>query len=87
MTTLIEPLPAALDAALKADGADLVVAVATDLTPDGKFGEEWLVITDPSVDVPDGAVLELLACMESTRADVVLPLLDRLARVVERARG
>jgi hypothetical protein len=45
-------------------------------------GEAWetppgapvLVITDPSVDVPEGAVLELLACMESTRADVVLPL-------------
>lgn len=45
-------------------------------------GEAWdvpadapvLVVTDPAVDVPECTVLELLACMEATRADVVLPL-------------
>ncbi|MGI8972155.1 MAG: hypothetical protein ACR2HB_15845, partial [Dehalococcoidia bacterium] len=45
---LIETLPALLEKALGVNNGhrdDLVVAVATDLTLRGGFGEEWLVVT------------------------------------------
>lgn len=44
--SLIETLPATLKSALDPKEGDATVAVATDLTPDGRFGEEWLVITE-----------------------------------------
>lgn len=46
---LAAELPLSVTAALKADGAkpdDLLLAVQSDLAPDGQFGEQWLLI-DP----------------------------------------
>jgi ATP-binding cassette subfamily B protein len=45
---LIDPLPAPLRAALglrAGDDAPLRIALAADLAPDGRFGQEWLVVT------------------------------------------
>jgi len=45
--SLIEILPKALDEALKRqDTGEPVIAVVVDLTPNGRFGEEWLIVTD-----------------------------------------
>jgi hypothetical protein len=46
--SLTETLPPALETAIrsKSDGSPIQVAVATDLTLQGIFGEEWLIITD-----------------------------------------
>lgn len=45
--SLLETPPAFLDPALrKREAGELVIVVATDLSCDGRFGEEWLAITD-----------------------------------------
>ena len=51
---LIETLPKALEATLrgpKENGAELVVAGASDLNDEGVLGDEWLVIKDEHVRV------------------------------------
>ena len=56
---LIDPLPQHLQKALgvPADGGDLLIAIASDLGPDGRFGEDWLVITRERVRVFGGQAL------------------------------
>ncbi len=43
---LVETLPEALDAELKKQAGPVHVAVSADLGLDGKYAEEWLVVTD-----------------------------------------
>ena len=54
--SLVETLPEVLKEALKREDLDPGIAVATDLTLEGRFGEEWLVITDRRLRVypPEG---------------------------------
>jgi len=51
--TVIETLPAPLDQALKAEAATApaLIAIASDLTLSGDYGQEWLVVTDETIRV------------------------------------
>ena len=51
--TVIEPLPPPLDQALKAEAAKApaVIAIGTDLTLNGEYGQEWLVVTQEKIRV------------------------------------
>jgi len=79
---LIDPLPKPLEETLGATngGRDgLVIAVAADLTPQGAFGEEWLVVTRDRLLVyaPNGAApkprLDLpLTALKSPSADPLI---------------
>ncbi len=76
---LIEKLPASLEAILNESQAmhPVYVAVATDLTLTGAFGEEWLIITDDSLRVyaSDGSPPRLklpLAAITTPVADVLI---------------
>jgi len=42
---LIEVMPVPPDGLLDRQGSRVVIALASDLTPDGAFGEEWLIVT------------------------------------------
>src|SRR5437016_6120899 len=42
---LIDPLPKSLEEKLAIGSKDLVAAVSTDIDAQGRFGEEWLVLT------------------------------------------
>ena len=50
---LIEPLPTTLESVLKRTPppGELLVAVRTDLSIDGQFAEEWLIVTDRQLQV------------------------------------
>ncbi len=53
---LIDPLPSTLRATLGLrdnDDAPLRIALVTDLAPDGRFGESWLMITNDALQVYD----------------------------------
>lgn len=57
---LIDPLPPPLRTAMGLcadDDAPLRLALASDLTPDGRFGESWLVLTSDTIQVYDPPAL------------------------------
>jgi ATP-binding cassette subfamily B protein len=60
MTLLVENMPETIAEMLKGEAGDLVAAVEVDLTVDGRFGAEWLIVTDkflrvysPGAGLPD----------------------------------
>jgi len=78
---LNESLPAPLEKALGATNGhsdDIIIAVAADLTPQGSFGEEWLVVTKDRLLVyePDGARPTLR--LDLRLADLNSPATDSL---------
>lgn len=56
---LIEDLPDSLSDRLKAQRQEIVAAVSSDLTGDGRWGREWLVITQDRLQVYAGESLDL----------------------------
>jgi ATP-binding cassette subfamily B protein len=79
---LIETLPKPLEEALGANNGgtdDLVATIASDLTLDGEFGEEWLVVTkdrllvyEPNGGTPSPRVDVLLTELKSPRAEALI---------------
>ncbi len=87
---LIETLPPALDAVLKnqATSGSLQIAVATDLTLRGAFGEEWLIVTDSTLRVyaSAGAAPRLELALAEIQVPATEPLIGGGALMV-RIRG
>jgi ATP-binding cassette subfamily B protein len=83
--SLLETIPASLDQALKRQKVgEPAIAVATDLMLDGRFGEEWLIVTDEHLRVysPDGAAMRLDLPMAKVKMPMTDPLIGGGALIV-----
>ncbi|MBU4428116.1 MAG: hypothetical protein KKE37_02035, partial [Verrucomicrobia bacterium] len=76
--SLVETLPKILEDALKGQGIDPDVAVASDLTLDGRFGEEWLIITDRHFRVYSLSATPPVPRLELPLEKVKAPFIDPL---------
>ncbi len=80
---LIEELPVALAARLKPelDAGAILTAAVTDLLPDGRFGEEWLVLTADRLRLfpaPDASGASPEPRLELPLAELVRPKIESL---------